>query len=125
MTDKELTEQEMIELFQSLIILPPAPLVYKLYYDDNGKVITYTTEDLPGQYIEITREQYAEARQDVVVRDGKIIFTHMRSHVFKLEKSSTGIKCSKYDISIIFDNEDIGDSQHWKQVAYEIVRRNN
>jgi hypothetical protein len=122
MTNKEFSEQELLEILQGLTVLPLPPLVYKLYYDDNGKVITYSTEDLPGQYIEITKEQYAEARHDVIVKAGKIIFTHMRSHVFKLEKSSSGIKCSKYDISIISDTDDNRDSQHWKQVAYEIIR---
>jgi hypothetical protein len=118
-----MTEQELLEILLSVQVQPLPPLVYKLYYDADGRVVTYSSEDLPCQYIVITREQYAEARSDVVVKDGKIIKTHVRSHVFKLEKSEQGIRCSKYDISIIEDS-DSQDGQYWKQTAYEIVRGN-
>jgi hypothetical protein len=119
-----MTEQEILEILQSMTVPLPTPLVYKLYYDADGRVVTYSTEDLSGQYIEITREQYAEARSDVVIKDGKIIQTHIRNHVFKLEKSEQGIRCSKYDISIIADSGS-QDGQYWKQAAYEIIRGNN
>ncbi len=89
---------------------------YRVYYDETGKVITYTIENIPGKYLVITREQYAEARPDAMVRDGKLIKTNVVTHIWKLEKSSQGTQCSKYDISIIVDHE--GD--FWEMKPYEI-----
>ncbi len=75
---------------------------FRLYYDETGKVKTYTSEKLPGNYIVITREQYAEARNDVLVVDGKIKYTSKNTHIFRYVKNmEAGIKTSKYDINII------------------------
>jgi hypothetical protein len=95
----------------------PPELVFKLYYDDTGKVITYTTEDLPGDFIVITPAQYAESRSDVQVKNGQIIYTHIQTKVFKLEKNKHGRKCSKYDVSIVDDGIEVN---QWEQVIYEI-----
>lgn len=80
-------------------------LEYRLYYDNLGKVITYTTEKLPGDnFVIITKEQFAEARPDIIVKDKKVIYTHLKKQIFKLVKSDTGIKTSKYDINILTDD---------------------
>lgn len=110
------------EIQQILILLSkPQPKIheveFRLYYDENGKVVTYTSEKLPGSYIVISKEQYNEARNDVIVKDGKIIYTHKTTHVMKYTKNlSRGIKTSKYDINIITDKDCI----FWEHIAYEI-----
>lgn len=92
---------------------------FKLYYDNNGKVITYTTEILPNQnFIIITREQYAEARPDVLVKDGKIVYTNCKKQIFKLEKGDAGTRTSKFDINIL--TNDIPNSVFWTTVIYDI-----
>jgi hypothetical protein len=114
-----------IDDFFSLIISPVKLDVnreFRLYYDSSGKVVTYTTEDLPGEYIVITQEQYTEARPDVLVKNKKMMYTHLQRYVFKLEKNIEGIACSKYDISIITTDSD---AWHWKQQSYEITRGSN
>lgn len=94
------------------------PPEFRVYYDPQGKILAYTMENLPGNYIICTREQFAEARFDAQVKQGKLVYTHLRSHVFKLEKSLEGQLCHKYDVSIITDQ----DGDHWNLVAYEIHR---
>jgi hypothetical protein len=93
---------------------------FRAYYGDDGKIITYTTEDIPGKYIVITANQYAEARHDAKVIDEKLVYTHRRSHVFKLVENKTdGVRTSKYDVSVIQDDDD---STYYTMAAYEIKR---
>ena len=83
----------------------PRPVERRLYYDESGRVVTYTCEDLPGNYIVVTPEQFAEARPDVIVRDGKIIYTHKLSHISKLAESTEGVATSRWDVNILVDAE--------------------
>lgn len=90
---------------------------FRLYYDDNGKVITYTCDDLPGNYLVITKEQYHECRHDVIVKKGKIIPVHLYNSSYKLVKSNTGVYCSKYDINIIVSEQE--DGVFWNVKHYD------
>lgn len=87
---------------------------YKLYYDAAGRVITYSLHNQPGNYIVITREQYAEGRFDVVVIDGEI--RKPNSVILKMQKTPEGTACNKYDINILDDHPD---SYKWSTVAHE------
>lgn len=93
------------------------PIEFRLYYDINGKVVTYTTENISGNYILITREQFAEARPDVIVKNNKLIYTHLKKHVEKLVKSNSGTKTSKYDVNILTD--DNVDYAFWEEMINE------
>lgn len=91
---------------------------YKVYYTEDGKVITYTTETLQGQYILITKDQYDQARPDALVKNGKLVYTHINSHIIRLNRNpSEGIPTSKYDINII---EDSPNSVYWANEFFEI-----
>ncbi len=92
-------------------------LEYRLYYDDRGKVIIYTTEKIVGKYLVITKEQYSECRMDVLVIDGEILRTERRKNVYVLEKNTEGVKTSKYDVNIIVQDND--DGHYWKLNCYE------
>lgn len=95
-------------------------LEFKLYYDVNGKVITYTTENLPNQnFIIITKEQFAEARPDVLVIDEKLIYQNSKRQVCKLEISDSGTKTSKYDINILTDDDE--NFVYWKIVVNDVT----
>ena len=112
-------DEELLELFESLVVEPKA-IEFRAYHDADGKILTYTTENLPGQYIVITSEQYAQARHDAKVIDDKLVFTHIRSHVSKLAKNKTdGVRTSKYDVSVISEDDD---STYYTIRAYEIKR---
>ena len=80
---------------------PPPPTEYRVYYNPDGSIITYTMQAIPGDYITITADQYAQGRHDARVLDGQLVFTHRKHQVFKLERNSTdGYKVSKYDVCI-------------------------
>ncbi len=87
---------------------PPPPTEYRVYYNPDGSIITYTMQAIPGDYITITADQYAQGRHDAKVLDGQLVFTHRKHQVFKLERNSTdGYKVSKYDVCIpVSDDEE-------------------
>ena len=115
-----MTEQELQDIFA--LMSAPQPEIpkieFRLYYDDNGKVITYTSEKLPGKYLVITKEQYLEARGDAIVKDKQLCYTHIMSHISKLTKNlNQGVSTSKYDINILQSD---GDVNFWNYTSYEI-----
>ena len=84
---------------------------FRLYYDDNGKVICYTCDKLEGNYIVIDAQTYAESRPDLRIVDGKIIKASEYMILSKLVKSIKGIKCDVSDICVITNTEP---SSHWE-----------
>ncbi len=111
----------MNDLLFEIPIIPniePPTIEFRVYYKTDGSIITYTTENIPGNYIVITPLQYAEARPDALVIDGQLTYTHTVSHVSKLEKNKTsGVKTSKYDISVISS-----DGHYYIMKSYAIKR---
>lgn len=114
----------MDEEFLKALALLQIPIIatvleYRVYYDGEGKILTYTTEDLPGSYLVITQDQYNQARFDALVKDGQLIFTHKQTHVYKLKKNkTTGVCTSKYDVNIIMNKSK--NTVYWTQAYYEI-----
>lgn len=47
---------------------------YKIYYDKNNKPLFFSTEDIPGDYVIITKEEYESFRLDrVIIKEGKAV----------------------------------------------------
>jgi len=107
------------------VIIWEAPKIekpeFRLYYDDNGKVICYTCEKLPGQYIIIDAVSFAESRPDVRVLDGKLIRTSEIQVISKLVPSldSPTVYCHEDDIAIIV-SMDCKQKKGWKYKTYEL-----
>lgn len=87
---------------------------YRLYYDDDGKPLFYTTEDEPGNYIVVTKEQYTVSDYSVTVVDGKIRYQPKVKFV-KLVPGQTGMLTTESDVSIIAT--ELG--QYWNLTSYE------
>ena len=85
---------------------------FRLYYDDTGKVICYTCDNLPGDnYILVDPQTYAEGRTDLRIVDKEIKRSNEFIFISKLVESLDGIKCNSEDVCVI-DNSD--DSKTWK-----------
>lgn len=111
-------KEDIIVLWQAPILEKPE---FRLYYDDNGSVITYTCEKLDGKYIVIDAITYAQARPDVRVIDGKISSVKPNAIVCKLMPHETeGVTCVKEDIDIIADDSYTGPTMKWNFTAYEL-----
>lgn len=94
---------------------------FRLYYDDKGKVVTYTCEKLEGNYVVIDSQTYAEGRPDVRVLDGKIIRVSANAVVSKLVPNDEGQTCAAEDLSIIITTKDKKiKKQNWKLKTYEL-----
>jgi len=93
---------------------------FRLYYDENGNVITYTCDKLEGNYIIIDRQTFIEARSDVRVIDGKIKRMNPSLVICKLKPDKyEGVACSEEDISIIVPYG-ANNLQLWKLTTYEL-----
>ena len=93
---------------------------FRLYYDENGRVVCYCGDkSATGNYIVIDTQTFAEARNDIRIIDGKISTVTSNATVHKLMPNSTeGTACDINDISIIVD----GTEEHtkWKMNIYEL-----
>lgn len=116
-------EQEFyLLLLEKISQLKFEPPEFRLYYDDTGSVICYTGDkSITGNYIVIDAQTFAEARPDVKVIDGKISKAATKSVVCKLmPNDNDGVECHWEDVSIVVDNEYIGQKQKWKLNIYEL-----
>ena len=108
-----------------VIILWGAPKAekpeFRLYYDKNGKVLSYSGDkSIHGDnYIVIDAQTFAEGRYDLRVIDGKISKAQPNQVVHKLmPNSNEGVTCHPEDISIIVDATE--ENVKWKLNIYEL-----
>ena len=99
------------------LVDPPkkVEIFFRLYYDKvTGEPITYSMEDLDGDYIEITKEEFALTDFNIVVKDGKIKKKNMIS-IGKLAPSTSGYAVHKEDIAIIDPTSNV----YWSNKTYD------
>ena len=108
-----MTEQEFWDILHDV---PEAkPIFFRLYYDELGAPVTYTMEDLPGNYIEIDAETFALAPINVRVRNGRLVeIATMRSQ--KLVPGTTGARCHLQDVAVIVTTDP---NTLWSKQVYE------
>ena len=113
------TDQDYIILWEQPKLEPPE---FRLYYDDNGKVISYSGDKSgTGDYIIIDAMTFAAARPDIRIVDGKISTVSPNAVVHKLmPNDSDGIECHLEDISLVVDSTYIDKTQKWKLKTYEL-----
>lgn len=97
-----MTPEEFWAIWQA--VEEPKPLIYRLYYDDNGLPLFYSMEDLPGNYIELDPATFSQAPSNVRVVNGKLV--HLNHSVLsKLVPGDQGTACDIRDICIVVDQE--------------------
>jgi hypothetical protein len=93
----------------------PQMLFYRLYYDQLGQPICYSMEDLPGNYIEITAEQFAQSSPHLRVVDGKLVLPRVPCSP-TLVPSDQGTAWVVEDVAVV-----VADTQphtKWKLVTH-------
>jgi thiol-disulfide isomerase/thioredoxin len=78
-----------------------APIFFRLYYNGRGKPVSYSMEDLPGNYIEIDAETYQRSSFNVCVVDGKLVHLVPKKPTSKLKPSNTGTTCAPNNVSVV------------------------
>jgi hypothetical protein len=97
----------------------PDPIEFRLYYDENGRVLFYTCDKPEGNYIVIDQQTYVESRYDWVVKEGKLTKLVPGIVITKLKPSTEGIDCVFDDVSILVDSK-YTNIQKWKLDRYEL-----
>lgn len=94
-----MTEQEFWAI---LAAMPqPKPVCYRLYYDELGRPIHYTMEDLPGNYIEIDQETYTRADPWVRVVNGAIKHISRWTSEKLVPTPGSGTGCHPCNVAIV------------------------
>ena len=110
-----MNEEDYVITWEAPKLIPPE---FRLYYDDNGKVICYTGDkSIEGNYIVVDALTFAEGRPDVRVIDGKISRAQHNAVVYKLMPHEDGIMCAMDDVSIVTSQ---GPVTKWKLNIYEL-----
>lgn len=94
------TTQNLLDVFANLEPWQPPVVFWRLYYDQAGEPLFYTQEDKPGNYIDVTPEQYQRASMQVKVKSGKLMELSIK-RTRKLTPASTGTPCCSTDVSIV------------------------
>tara|TARA_E500000178_G_scaffold356632_1_gene436320 strand:+ start:41549 stop:41917 length:369 start_codon:yes stop_codon:yes gene_type:complete len=75
---------------------------YRLYYNkDTGEPIEYSMEKLSGDYITVTKEQYAAGRHDVLVKNKALVSIEDVRYIRKLIPGSSGTACHESNVLLV------------------------
>lgn len=108
-----MTEDQLIRMFQALP--EPEPVVFKLYYNEQGEPIVYTCDKLAGNYIEVDAETFAVRPMRVQVVNGVLKHLPPLVHIHKLIPSASGTMCHSQDVAVVVSNS----GTYWKRKTYE------
>lgn len=103
--------QELLACYDNLP--DPQPVFYRLYHDDHGRPIVYSMESLPGNYIEICKEDYVAGSHAVRVVNGQLVHLGLKTSE-KLIPSDDGTPCHAHDVSIV----DPHSKKYWSKHFY-------
>jgi hypothetical protein len=94
------TTQNLLDVFANLEPWQPPAVFWRLHYGEVGEPLFYTQEDKPGNYIDVTPEQYQRASMQVKVVNRKLVELSTK-RTRKLMPSTTGTPCYLSDVSIV------------------------
>ena len=77
---------------------------YRIYYDDEGRPLSYSVDDLPGNYIEVDAVTYSSPDMNIRIIDGKIVKIKPPVQIAKLVPSDLGICCDPTNVCVIVDS---------------------
>ena len=106
-----MTEQEFLEFWKNHKWIDAKTVHYRLYHDDAGLPLFYSHEDLPGKYVDVTPEQFAQQDRSVKVIDGKLVRCRT-ARMTKLVPADLGTLCHVNDATIVVADHP---GQYWKK----------
>ena len=106
-----MTEDEFLEFWKNIQWPEIKPVHYRLYYDDAGLPLFYSQENMPGNHIDVTPQQFALQDLSVKVCDGKLV-RQRRTMITKLVHRDSGTCCHVNNVAIVVDQPT---GQYWKK----------
>jgi|688.fasta_scaffold219381_3 hypothetical protein len=105
------TTENFLKAMQEFISYQPAPIEYRLYYDETGTPIDYSIEDKPGRYIVIDQATYSLRSDRVRVVDGQLI-EQKQANRMVLRPAESGRACHPDDVTLIDEHNSA--KVYWK-----------
>ena len=112
-------DEEFIKLINASaeVVNKPVDFSYRLYYNkETNKPIAYSMEELEGDFVEVSKEQYHQGRYDVVVKNNTLVSITNMQYVRKLVPNAEGVACHKTNVLIV----DKTSSARWKIKTKEL-----
>ena len=100
----EMTEEEFLAIWKSVKPAEPVEREYRLYYDENGLPLFYSSEDLPGLYVVVDQDTFLNGPKNIRVIDGKIVEAQIY-WTKKIIPSSQGVSCDPWDVCVVVDQD--------------------
>lgn len=98
-----MTEQEFWAILHAT--LEEVKPIYRLYYNNHGEPLFYSTEDKPGNYINIDQETFTRASSHVRVKNGQLFSTAVHQTSRKLAPADCGVACDPRDVCVVVNSE--------------------
>jgi len=78
---------------------------YRIYYDEQGRPLSYSADDLPGNYIEVDAATFSLPDWNIRIVDGKIVKIRPPVLISKLVPSDSGITCSPNNVCVVVEHD--------------------
>jgi len=100
----EQTTENFLKAMREFNWPDPQPVEYRLYYNEDGSPLTYTMEQLPGNYILVSQEVYISWPLHVRVRDGELVWLPQEPVVDRIcPDQPTGTPCHPNNVCLVVD----------------------
>jgi hypothetical protein len=96
------TTENFWEVWNSFEWPEPPKIFFRLYHDDQGRLLFYSMEDLPGNYIDIDAETFALSPANVRVVNGQLTYVDTTTYN-KLVPGAQGTPCAPDNVCIVVD----------------------
>lgn len=97
MEDLDLFLKQAQELLPEL---PQTPAEHRAYFDHEGKLLFYSMEDLPGNYVVVDQDTWARGDLNIKLKDGHLIWITAPASS-KLVPAMQGVSCDARDVTVI------------------------
>jgi len=97
-----MTEEEFFNIWQNQASAVHGEPEYRLYYDENGFPLFYSTEALPGNYVVVDQDTYYHGPKHIRIVNGKIV-VYRTTFSKKLVPSTEGVACAVNDVCVVVD----------------------
>jgi hypothetical protein len=104
--------------FSQWTVPEPAPApIRRLYYDPSGTPLFYSSEDLPGNYIDVDMVTFfSQPLQNTKVVNGQLVRTAPTVVCAKLVPDINGTPCSPHNVAVVVSAAQA--HQYWKLKKY-------
>jgi len=98
----EMTPEEFWGILQAQQPAMHSSPEYRLYYNDEGFPLFYSTEALPGNYIVVDQDTYYHGPKHIRIVNGKIV-VYKTIFTKKLVPSTNGVACAVNNVCVVVD----------------------